>query len=277
MASVPIIVIHIGHASQIVPALYQARLWNPESPIFYISDRDYCGIDYVEYVPLLEHAGSASRLAGIYRHKHELSGREDVELICLERWLILLDFLNARKIKSCFCMDSDVMLYCDISLESGRFSPFDATLSRLFAGGELFINNIDILEGFQEFLFQMYSDPASRAFQWWQGEPTITDMHCLNYFFLRHEPGRWKIADSTDCSLGGVFGHNIWSEPDYEKDRETSAMRIWWKDGQPYGYHLKRKELIRFCSLHFQGVSKDLLVEYFGRFTLGSPVGEQVS
>ncbi|VVB74508.1 Uncharacterised protein [uncultured archaeon] len=91
MSALPILLIHSGDSFYLKYAIKNAQKYNPSSEIFLICEEtteEFSGVtkfkisDFNKYSLLLEK---------IYVHKN--TSNPKIELFCLRRWLILLDFM----------------------------------------------------------------------------------------------------------------------------------------------------------------------------------------
>ncbi len=49
----------------------------------------------------------------------------DYELICFQRWFYIRDFIEKQEMEYFLCMDSDVLLYCNINEIMQKYIPYD--------------------------------------------------------------------------------------------------------------------------------------------------------
>ncbi len=262
---IPIIFIHQGWDRYLETALLQARRSNPDAPIFLLGGHKPGGFEGVTSVEDAEIFESAAAFAPFYRH---LSAHAvHFELFCLQRWFILSAFLQREKIPRCFVLDSDVLLFTDVTQDAARFSQFD--LTHLSPAGPLngFVNSPETLAGFCDFITKFYTHDIEHWTHWFAdfrargGAGGITDMMVFQEFrqqFHRQfcsEPPRF--ADLTSIRDGTAYDHNINVSDGYQMKIRRKKLR--WKDGFPHAFHLESGRWIRFHSLHFQGHAKPLM------------------
>ena len=66
--NLPIIIVHTGDSFYLEPALRQARKFNPNNPIYLISDESTNHYDFIEHVNITDYMSSAEKLAEVYVH-----------------------------------------------------------------------------------------------------------------------------------------------------------------------------------------------------------------
>ena len=67
----------------------------------------------------------------------------------------------ANKIGRCLYLDSDTMLYTDVTQDSEKFAHFDFTLSHQTSGCTFFLNRVEALAEFCQFLMDVYNKEGS--------------------------------------------------------------------------------------------------------------------
>ena len=112
-ASLPIIFIHRSNSDHLKYSLAQAHRSNPQSTIFLLGDPSNDVYNFVEHRPMTEYSRDAAEFQKIY--KHYSTHGVDFELICFQRWFILREFLVTYSIPQCLYLDSDIMLYTDVT------------------------------------------------------------------------------------------------------------------------------------------------------------------
>lgn len=97
----PIIFIHQFNHNYLPLSLWQARKSNPESPVYLLGDGWNAHFDFlVEHVPIRNYRKKADEFA---RHFRNFSTNPPAfELVCLERWFILEEFMRDRVLKNAF-------------------------------------------------------------------------------------------------------------------------------------------------------------------------------
>jgi len=151
----PIVFIHRSNSDHLKYAFKQARTSNPNSPIYLLGDTTNNKYDYIEHRAFGDYFEGATQFAEVYRH-YSTHGTE-FELICFQRWFILRDFLVQNQISRCLYLDSDTMLYANVSDDRSKFDRFEFTLCWRTIGCVFFLQKLEGLENFCQFLLDLYS------------------------------------------------------------------------------------------------------------------------
>ena len=104
---IPIIIFHIGNNDYLRVAIKQAESYN--NLVYLIGDnsnKDFCKnhLDWTQFIN--------PDFANIY--KHISPNNYPFEKICIERWIIIYNFMVKYNIEKAFICDSDVLVYCNI-------------------------------------------------------------------------------------------------------------------------------------------------------------------
>ncbi len=260
--AIPIVFIHQGWGRYLEYALLQAQRSNPDSPIFLLGGEKPGGFEGVTCIQNEEIFKSAADFAVIYRHlsAHSLK----FERFCLQRWFMLSSFLQDNDFSSCFVLDSDVLLFTDITRDAERFAQFD--LTHLSQTGPLngFINSPASLAAFCEHITKSYTDNLDYWMNWFAAHQArglwggVTDMTIFHDFRQQFSSELQKFADLTAIRNGVAYDHSINSPDGYKMKNRRKVIR--WQDGFPHAFHFETGQWIRFHSLHFQGQAKPLML-----------------
>lgn len=261
---VPIIFIHRYNSPYLKYSLEQAKVCNPE--VFLIGDNSNNLYNFVTHIDYRLHFDEAREFSKIY--KHYSTSSYEYEMFNFQRWFILKDFVIKNKINACLYLDSDVMIYVDVSKEIKKFKLYNFTLSQYFCGCVFFLNDIDALKDFCEFIMNIYSKKDKYHFSKMKSHYKVRKKHGLpggacdmTAFELYHQLHFGEIGEVSQIIDNSVYDPAInISFPGFVM--ENGVKKIIWKNGVPYGIHKKTHQLIRFNSLHFQGKSKKIMSRY---------------
>ena len=153
--SLPIVFIHYGNKDYLQYSLAQAKRSNPESTVYLLGDATNDCYDFVEHHPFSNYFEGATEFAKLYRHFNTL--RHYYNLFDFQRWFVLREFLHARHLTKCLYLDSDTMLYVDVTADLQKFRHFDFTLSWKTSGCTFFLNRVEALDEFCEMLTNIYN------------------------------------------------------------------------------------------------------------------------
>ena len=266
MSTLPIVFLHYSNSDYLKFSLGQARHSNPESTIYLIGDEQNDCYDCVEHHSLADYSHSANAFSKVYRHFN--STGYAYELFCFQRWFILHEFLVTHKLQKCLYLDSDTMLYADVTQEQEKFAQFDFTLSFRTSGCTFFLNRVAALAEFCQFLMDIYSKKERYYYDRMLAQYATfrkngmaggaCDMTAFDFYTYEHFGEIGEVGHIID---GSVYDPSInVQHPGFEM--EDGVKKVIWKDGAPYGVHRKTAQLIRFNSLQFQGETKPLMSRY---------------
>ena len=272
LSNMPIVFAHYSNSNYLKFSLSQAKHSNPESTIYLIGDEQNDCYDFVEHQFFSDYFQGANDFSRIYRHFNTTPYIH--ELFCFQRWFVLHEFLVNNNIEKCLYLDSDTMLFSDVTEEQKKFEQFDFTLSYKTSGCTFFLNRVEALAEFCQFLIDIYSKKeryyydrmlAQRATFKKNGmaggacDMTAFDLYSYDHF--------GEIGEVAQIINGSVFDPSInVQHPGFEM--EDGIKKIIWKGCEPYGIHLKTSKKIKFNSLQFQGETKHLI----GRYYTGTPI-----
>jgi hypothetical protein len=265
--SLPIIFIHRWNSEHLKYSLAQAHVSNPRSTIFLLGDPSNDVYDFVEHQPMAEYFNDAGKFQKIY--KHYSTHGIDFELICFQRWFILREFLIAHNVSQCLYLDSDTMLYADVTKDWKKFEQFDFTLCWNSIGCVFFVNRLKGLDEFCQFLMDIYGSKNKFYYDRMVAHYAVRKKHhlaggaCDMTAFQFYSEGNFgQMGEASHIIDGSVYDPNI-NMPHPGFEMENGIKKIIWKDRQPYGRHVRTGEQIKFNSLHFNGHAKKLMSEYY--------------
>jgi hypothetical protein len=263
----PIVFVHRSNSEHLQYSLAQAKHSNPDSTVFLLGDASNDVYDFVDHRDLRDYFGSAAGLGKIYKH-YSTHGVE-FELICFQRWFILRDFLVAHGLDRCLYLDSDVMLYTDVTNDARKFDEFDFTLCWDAVGCVFFLNRLQGLEQFCEFVTDIYSKKEKYQYDRMVSHFAVRTKHGLpggacdmTAFQFFREINFGQVGEASRVIDGSVYDPNInMPNPGFVMDHEVK--KITWRDRQPYGTYVRTGQEVRFNSLHFNGSAKRLMRQYY--------------
>jgi hypothetical protein len=266
-SSLPIVFIHWSNSDYLKYSFAQARRSNPTSTIYLLSDFSAPTHSCVEHHSLFDYFHDAAMFKNMY--KHFSTNGFTYELINFQRWFILKEFLISNKLQRCLYLDSDTMLYVDVTKDSRKFENFDFTLSQMTSGCTFFLNRVDALSEFCSFLVDIYSLKDKYHYDKMVGHFTARKMNRLpggvcdmTAFQLYNELHFGEIGEAAQIIDESVYDPAITSAaPGFEM--ENGIKKLVWRAGIPYGKHIRTGKEIKFNSLQFQGRTKHLMSQYY--------------
>lgn len=271
MSSLPIVFIHKGNSWYLPYTLYQAHVTNPDSDIFLIGDCQTLHFpSWVKHIDYSDYNDSLSELLKVYQHHSSLG--KDFELVCIERWFVLYAFMVDKKIDKCVYLDSDVLVYSDLSAVH-QLMPAHSMTWLGFSAHTNFINDINSLKLYCDNVIDSYCDNLpenikNKTFFFERinnnNNMNISDMTFWADYNLRY-PG--QLLDISKACEYGAF--DISTEHSFEYDSlDNDFKKIYFKGMVPYCKTKSGQEYIPFLTLHFAAKTKFLLKQYFQYSTI---------
>jgi len=265
-ASVPIVFIHQQNSEHLAYSLAQAKASNPNSSVILLGDDSNTEHPCAEHHQFRDYFTGAAQFERVYKH-YSTHGWA-FELMCFQRWFILRDFLNAHHLDKCVYLDSDVLLYADVTEDMAKFRLFDFTVCWNTIGCVMFVNHAQGLEGLCQFIMDIYTKKDLYHYDRMVAQFAVRQKHHLKggatdmtALELYEELNFGRVGEASYIIDGSTYDPNInMPQPGFEM--ENNIKRVIWHDDQPYGIYAPTGEEVRFNSLHFNGVAKSLMREY---------------
>ena len=277
----PIVFVHKGNQDYIKYCLLKASETNPQSKIYLIGDNTNKHFDniaknviwkcYDEYT-------CENRTRFLNNYVHLISNPADFEIVCIDRWFIINQFLKKENIKNIFASDTDVLIYSDIDeLKNNYFSMCKCTLTNNTSGTITFINDQTLLQEYCEFVVDCYEgkekfflDAAKSHFMNLRINGRaggVCDMTWWKLFKNKLCAGDFGETTSLFADSNGeysTFDHNINVSHGYQM--ENNMKKFIFKNGVPYCYNITHSKEIRFHAIHFQGqFAKSFMKVFFDK------------
>jgi hypothetical protein len=277
----PIIFIHSGDSDYLGYTLGQARYSNPLSRIYLLGDAHNDHYDVAEHHDYKAYFTDATTFAELY--EHHTTNPYSYEIFNFQRWFILREFLLSNNLTRCLYLDSDVMLYGNVTEESKRFLQFDFTLLYGMCPATFFLNNVAALTQFCEFLLNVYAKAEGYYYDKLVSHFLIRQKNGLpggacdmNVFEFYRQERFGEVGELAEILDGSTFDGSInCTAPGFEMKDGVKA--ITWKSDIPYGKATRTGTDVRFNSLHFQGGAKRLLSQYYVGNVKSSSHGQRLS
>ena len=277
----PIVVLHKGRHKYLNICLKQAKFSNPSSRIILLGDEANFELAHevgVEHYYIKDYFKSARDFSKIYKH-HSVNNY-DFELFCLQRWFVINEFIKEQKIEKFLHIDSDVLLYADLTKEKGLLDTvanYDMTISSV-SGHTSFFNSQNVLNKFCNFICEIFNDV--KFFEQFKNNPNDSQIHynvamggiismfkplsdmTLLYFFSNLYDVRALNTSHIEIN-GGVINGNFMLNPAYAPLGSINYL-VFDKNNVPnyIKYTDSGFEFVRAYSLHFQGYNKKLMPKY---------------
>ncbi len=256
----PIVFFSLGFRDDLQCAVLQARASNPKAEIVLLGDSTNNRFrSLVKHVNVYDHFEYACAFSKYYKH---LSNNSHwIELLCYQRWFVLLKYMEQEGLESVFHVDTDVLIYSDVREMYKNYTDCAFNFAKRTSGHTLFINGVENLRKFCDFIMDVYTNAEKLArlekiyADMPEGAPGgICDMTLIKMFCATDEITN---KDGSEIIGDEVFDLSMNSPDGFLHNGEVKT--IFWNDAKPYGFHTELQRPIRFNTLHFQGNAKLLM------------------
>jgi hypothetical protein len=269
-----IIFINWGNPYYLKYTLSQCKGYNRNLKINLLGDASSIGYRGVHHFFFADYMTNANQFEKMYEHYN--TNFYKFELFCIQRWMIINEFIKEKNIEKCLILDSDVLLYYNIADDFDLLKPYKMSLC-LHDDGETAFASIchildrTILDEFVNFCFEIYSDKQGNNFQKLlahynnmqsKNQPGgICDMNIWNLFYNDHKK---DIVDLETLDDKYYYDQNI-NFPVCRGENvlfENGVKKIFFEKGIPFTKTAKDNKKIIFKQLHFQGEAKKNMQDY---------------
>ncbi|ACN82865.1 hypothetical protein [Brachyspira hyodysenteriae] len=258
-----IVIIHTGFAKYLVYTLRKIKETNKNANVFLISDREYK--EYSKYSTFVDVEKVKKEESINFQNKYIHLGKSNpnYEMFCMQRWIILKDFMKEYNLTECFHIDSDILLFSDLNEALKPFLKYDVSLAHNLAL-TMYIKDIKVLEEFSKYLLFKYTDEKeiNKLKSMYYDDPnrvnngvagSISDMDLSREFFSNYQ---LPIGDLSEIENDSIFDSAIvYGAPQFEmlKKNKYEMKKIFFENDIPFcNYHNDNiNKKIRFHSLHF--------------------------
>lgn len=191
------------------------------------------------------------------------------ELLCLQRWVLILDHLESVGYEGpVLHLDSDTLVHTDFVLNASEL-PDLANVAITGPQFSLFRNKC-VLREFVDFILAQYENPRDLQhlkefyrtkvsdLPWHGGN--VCDMHMMGLFARQLGSG---FRDINDLGLGGFFEKHIGELEGFEMDRDLRLKKVLVPADQNVPYLLRGRDGVPLLGQHFVGWAKALMPRYY--------------
>ena len=248
-------------------ALLQAAHSNPGADIVLLGDslNRHLG-SLVRHVDAKQYWARAHALGKVF--KNYSSNAPAFELVCLQRWLCLLEWLQAEGHEACLYLDTDVLLYTDAAEAMANLGQPGMTVAGI-SGHTNFIGRRETLLRFAHHIELAYTEPSAHRAQDalaakyadFMRSHTAGGISDMTFFTEFRALNPAEVLDIAEPKEGVAYDITI----DYTKHFEEAngLKKIEMRGGQPYATARGTGQQVRMGTLHFQGASKAQMGQYF--------------
>lgn len=258
MTPPPIILIHRGDSFYLAHTIAQARSSNPDSRLILFGDRSnsfYLGVEHHRYEDYFD---EAREFAKLFTYECFPSYQYPWILFCHQKYFALRDFVRAQGIDKFLLIDSDVMIYEQISPYFDHYRNSRMTVSgppgiRLVHAAFSVVNDRTVLDDLCDCYGRMFAGDIARL----RGE------HGTNFFY--EMVGLYSLSQNPEALVVNTYGtggkfaisHSVCEDPMYESNGKMVA--VYWKDQVPQLREVETGLLRNTPALHFHGKGKYLM------------------
>jgi hypothetical protein len=282
--SVPIVFLHKGYKDYLYYTMRQARLYNPDAPIYLFGDQANNRFSFLTHVDVTPYEKAAYPFEKDY--KHYSWQPYGFEMYCLKRYFVLREIMRQFPFDRFYLCDTDLMFYSNVQEEYDRLG-MESCDAALYVHPneqmeEVLIHNSlwtrGVLEHFCDFIRDVYSPSKvhlleeNYRYRQATGHPAafISDMYILSLFYREYQD-QYRILDLSPIRDGATYDYNIGEWPGLNRehtyeltDKEFYGVKkLEIRDGKVYCYHKKLDRVIQFKNLHFAGYNKMLVHRYY--------------
>lgn len=266
MNTIPVIFIHQGYQPYLNFTVQQA---SKKNKVFFIGTQEPPKNDNVSFFNLQNYNKYTNQFSEIYENLS--TNNYDYELFCFLRWFVLKEFMEEQNLDTVFYVDSDVMLYVNISEEYKKYEQYDLTLLHRSAAISSYFTKLG-LDNFTNFLIKTFSNKQSYEYQKIASHyyvrqkfnlpGGVCDMTYFDFFHYMDDGGGGpgKVGEMMSIINDSTYDHNINVSDQYFDFNGIKNIKI--KDGYPYVFNHKLNKDIKFNSLHFQGGAKNQISKF---------------
>ena len=264
----PIVFLYRGNRDFIPYTLYQAKQTNPNTRIILLGDESNKHYKIIaEHFYCDDFLNGTEQLKKVYRHKSQWG--QDFEYVCIERWFILLNFMEKTGLESAILLDSDILVYSDLNQVRKTFPSYNMTWMG-FSAHINFVQSRQTLKDYCDFILDIYTnhdkylnDETLSYAQVMSGrsEGNVSDMTFFYDFNKKHPNNFHNLAIPQNNKM-----FDITIEMDQGMEMEGKFKKIEWKGKTPYAVSKIDGNLIQLYTIHFW--TKDAIKNFF---TCNSP------
>lgn len=199
------------------------------------------------------------------KYIHLSSNFYDFELFCIQRWFIMLEYLESIGYDGPFLhMDSDVMCYRNVGELEKLYAPYDVTICAAMVPHMMYFKSIDQLRVLCAFIEEMYTmripfleDVYNKEFLASKKDGGICDMRLIKWWL---EEQKINFIDTTFNILENTCSDSVLSEPDQYVYDKRKHQKITVRDKTGYAFVLPGGKHIHCNCIHFQGKEKKRII-----------------
>jgi len=259
METINIVFIHKGNSWYLPYALNQVKKSNPNANIILLGDETN-----VQYSKIMKHylisdySKKANDFANIYQHLSVAP--YNYELFCIQRWFILLEFMEASNLENVMLPDTDVLIFQDVQKYFSNInSDFHHTKGTTNPMGFVYFPHRKNLKLICNFITDIYSNQDSiknleESYIEYKAKNEFGGISDITLFSMYEKESSYNVYNTEIPPLKGMsFIHSLESE--FYKKQQNNYVKFEWKNNIPYGT-LLTGERISIIGVHCFGLQK---------------------
>lgn len=261
--NIPLIFVHNGNKYYLKPVLEQAYAFNRDVPIYLLGDETNDKYKFANHYLASDYFGLASQFESVYQHMSV--NAYGYELFCFQRWFIVNEFVKQKGIKHFLCLDSDVLLFCNVSKVFSEYINYDFTICETHCPCYTLFSS-ETLDKFCTFLMDMYTNSfylniLKKRYEDILARNEKSGISDMTAFRLYQDHISSNVKELTDIENGECFDGNINDYTGFEKD-DDDRKKVYWEESRPYLVQQATDKHVYVKGLHFQGNSKVDIYKY---------------
>lgn len=232
-----IVFIHKGDSWYLKYSIRQVIKSNPEARLFLLgNEENYFYRRYVDHLSLTDFFAEAEKFSNFYRH---LSfANFEYELFCIQRWFILLEFMKSNNLENCLLVDTDVLIFEDVSkyLDYLPWDGFHFSQGTSNPMGFVYVSQRVHLQKLCDFIMQLYIEKVNvleDVFNDWKIRNQVGGVSDITLFLLYESENKGCFFNFEENVINNsVFCFSLNSS--LFKRNSKGNVEINWRKGIPY-------------------------------------------
>lgn len=279
-----IIITHRGNPAHLKYVLAQLKETNPGANIVLMGDKSNNRYSFVKHAMLSDYFNMADKFSKVYKHLN--STDISYELFCYQRWFCVYEYMKKNNLKDVFSLDSDVLVYDDLTKLNKFLSKYDFAVSaksltnknenpgNWMAGPPLGYFKIETLKSLCDFFTDSYTNKKytklfdkKMAYHAKRNEPYgVCDMTQIYFFAKEHQKNMFNLSDIFELDGEKTrIDETILDTSDFVCD--DNHKKLLFEGKTVYAFDKKYQNKIRFPLIHFQGYcpvnAKEWIPDYY--------------
>lgn len=262
--SIPIFFVHIGNPYYLKYTLKQARFFNPDSEIYLLGDESNNKYPFLKHELINDYFEAGLYFEKIYSHMS--TNPYWFELICFQRWFIVRDYCIKNNINELVYLDSDALIYCDVTEIFARYKNYKFTVKNQIGPPFSHFLIEDLIE-LCDYITQMYTDKilSERIKKIWIDYQKINlpggicDMTVFQQFEVDN-PG--ALFELSTIVKNGTFCIMDKGENQLQA-KNDGYLKLKFRNKHPFGLLLNSKNEIEIHGIEFGGHAKKMIPQFY--------------